>query len=99
MATRLPLLVEKNQREIGNETTMNGKQFDLSHVASGVPRGSVLGPVLFLVFINDITSKIDSNVRYYADDCLVYRNGHYESDHKSFKLTLTAYLTGVTHGE
>lgn len=42
-------------------------------VRSGVPQGTVLGPVLFLTFINDITENIHSNIRLFADDCLVYR--------------------------
>jgi hypothetical protein len=42
-------------------------------VASEVPQGSVLGPVLFLIYINDITNNITSNIRLFADDCTIYR--------------------------
>ena len=42
-------------------------------VESGVPQGTVLGLLLFLLFINDINSNITSNIRLFADDCLVYR--------------------------
>src|SRR5258706_1847588 len=42
-------------------------------VASGVPQGTVLGPLLFLLYINDITSDIRSQIRLFADDCIVYR--------------------------
>ena len=43
-------------------------------VISGVPQGSVLGPLLFLLFINDITDLFDGtvNVKLYADDIKIY---------------------------
>ena len=40
---------------------------------SGVPRGTVLGPLLFSLHINDITSEIESEIRLFADDCVCYR--------------------------
>jgi len=38
-------------------------------VLSGVPQGTVLGTLLFLVFINDIVTDISSPIRLFADDC------------------------------
>jgi hypothetical protein len=42
-------------------------------VTSGVPPGSVLGPLLFLAYVNDILRGIDSDIRLFADACIMYR--------------------------
>ena len=41
-------------------------------VTSGVPQGSVLGPLLFLAYVNDIWRNIDPTIGLFADDCVIY---------------------------
>ena len=42
-------------------------------MTSGVPQGSVLVPLLFLAYVNGIWKNIGSNIRLFADDCILYR--------------------------
>ena len=51
-------------------------------VLSGVPQGSILRPLLFVLFINDIYENInkDSNIALFADDTKIWRDINYESD-------------------
>ena len=52
---------------------VNGVKSDWAPVGSGVPLGTVLGPLLFSLHINDITADIESEIRLFADDCVCYR--------------------------
>ena len=56
-------LSERRQRVI-----LPGTQSDWNYIYAGVPQGSILGPLLFLLYINDIVNDIGSNIRPFADD-------------------------------
>ncbi len=52
--------------------SVDGAFSDEAWVTSDVPQGSVLGPVLFLLYINDISNNISSNMHLSADDSIIY---------------------------
>ena len=56
------------QRVVLNQATS-----DWTSVTSGVPQGSVLGPLLFLLYVNDIPDLVQSNLKMFADDIKIYR--------------------------
>ena len=58
------------------QVVLDGQASDPVPVLSGVTQGSFLVPILFLIFINDLTDKIKSTVHLFADDCVLYRNIH-----------------------
>ena len=58
-------------------TTVNGQKSNFSIVDSGVPQGSTLGPLLFLIYINDLPLHTNLRVRLFADDaCLSFESNN-----------------------
>ena len=51
---------------------IDGSSSDWIKVLSGVPRGSVLGPILFLVYINDVDLEVENDILKFADDTKLY---------------------------
>ena len=61
-------LAEREQRVI-----IDGNFSGWSNIEAGVPQGSILGPILFLVYINDLIDTVDSEIKIFADDTFIYR--------------------------
>ena len=70
------------------KVVVDGKESSAQDVVSGVPQGTVMGPLLFLLYINDLPQSIKSQVRLFADDALIYHVIHNRSDQESLQADL-----------
>ena len=68
-------LTDRRQRVVVDGEVSNWKS-----VLSGVPQGSVLGPILFLIYINDLDDSITNNVLKFADDTKLFRKVNTDGD-------------------
>ena len=69
---RLLTWIEAFLSDRSQQVALNGCRSNLVPVASGVPQGSVLGPVLFLLYINDLPDVVTSQIKMFADDAKVF---------------------------
>ena len=60
-------LTDRKQRVL-----LNGKKSNWNIITAGVPQGSVLGPLLFLIYINDIVHNVECNIKQFADDTFLF---------------------------
>ena len=74
---------------------VNGVKSDWAPVLSGVPQGTVLGPLLFSLYINDISSDIESEIRLFADDCVCYRKIKDEEDTIKLQRDIDRLVSGA----
>ena len=65
-------LLENYLSERSQRVLLNGKTSSWRPVLAGVPQGSILGPLLFLIYINDLPDELKSNAKLFADDMSLF---------------------------
>ena len=68
VAGQLLSLIESFLNDRKQRTVLNGRCSNWGDILAGVPQGSILGPLFFLVYINDLTTDLNCNVKLFADD-------------------------------
>ena len=76
---------------------LNGVLSSPLPVQAGVPQGSVLDPVLFLVFINDLSDSLDNPLYLFADDSTLCHTIRHPSDRQATASSLSADLDKITN--
>jgi len=75
-----------------------GKQMsDWQDVLSGVPQGSVLGPLMFILYINDIDESVNSKILKFADDTKIFHKVNLENNIDSLRKDLNNLVACVTY--
>ena len=76
-------LTDRKQRVV-----VDGEVSSWKSVLSWVPQGSVVGPILFLVYINDLEEGVTCSILKFADDTKLFRKTKEIGDKKNYKMTL-----------
>ena len=76
-------LTDRKQRVV-----VDGEVSSWKSVLSGVPQGSVLGPILFLVYVNDLEEGVTSKLLKFADDTELFRKMSKMEINKDYKMAL-----------
>jgi len=85
-------LTDRRQRVV-----LPGASSSWKPVYSGVPQGSILGPVLFLLYVNDIPQQVHSTVKMFADDTKLYRTVNSLDDCEKLQEDLNSLAAWANH--
>ena len=77
--------IEKWRIDRRQRVVVDGEVSNWKSVLSGVPQGSVLGPILFLIYINDLDTDITSMVLKFADNTKVFRKLKSDADRQQLQ--------------
>ena len=69
-------ILEKFLKERKQRVVVNGQVSTWKNIKAGVRQGSILGPLLFLIYINDLTGGLITNVKLFADDTSLFSVVH-----------------------
>ena len=64
---------------------INGNVSNWTEVLSGIPQGSILGPIVFIIYINGLPGVLGSVCKLFADDCKLYSSIAAEADQKEIQ--------------
>ena len=74
------------------QVTVNGKKSRSATVTSGILKGSVLGPLFFVIFFNDLPKRVDSTMLIFADDIKIYGRADLPGDEDKLQEDLNAMV-------
>ena len=78
--------------DCSQQVIIDNNRSDSHHVLSGVPQGTILAPLPFLIYINDLPLHVSNKVRHYADDVILYSNIHSIEDCRSLQNDLDSLM-------
>ena len=77
---------------------LDGYTSEWTPVTSRVPQGSIIGSLLFIIYVNDIPQTLSSPTRLFEDDCAIYHKVCSQCDCQSLQRTFSGCLSGVRNG-